>query len=66
LDVTSAGAGTLEADWTIVPRDGNKPTQRQRTRVTATGPVATDQDVVLMTQNLLRQLADAIDIRRLR
>jgi uncharacterized lipoprotein YmbA len=66
LDVTSAGAATLEADWTIVPRNPTQPTRRQRARFTATGPVATDQDVVALMQLVLTQLADAIDIASLR
>ena len=66
FDVTSAGVATLEADWTIVPRNPTKPTRRQRVRFTATGPVATDQDVVALMQVVLTQLADAIDIASLR
>ena len=61
FDVTSAGAATLEADWTIVPRNPAQPTRRQRARFTATGPVATDQDVVALMQTVLTQLADAVD-----
>ena len=66
FDVTSAGMATLEADWTIVPRNPAKPTRRQRARYTATGPVATDQDVVALMQTVLTQLADAMDIAKLR
>ena len=66
FDVTSAGMATLEADWTIVPRNPAQPTRRQRARFTATGPVATDQDVVALMQTVLTQLADAMDIAKLR
>ncbi len=66
LDVTSAGAATLDADWTIVPRDPAQPVHRARGHFTAKGPVATDQDVVALTTSVLRQLADAIDINNLR
>jgi uncharacterized lipoprotein YmbA len=66
FDVTSAGVATLEADWTIVPRNPAQPTRRQRARFTATGPVATDQDVVALMQTVLTQLADAMDIAKLR
>jgi uncharacterized lipoprotein YmbA len=66
LDITRAGQATLEADWTIVPRNPASPDRRQRGRFTAQGPVATDRDVVLLLQALLNQLADAIDIRSLR
>jgi hypothetical protein len=43
---------TLEADWTIVPRNQPNP---QRKYATA-GPVATDQDVVALMQTQLTQL----------
>ena len=33
LDITSAGVATLEADWTLVPRDPARPTRRQRARI---------------------------------
>jgi uncharacterized lipoprotein YmbA len=61
FDVTSAGVATLEADWTIVPRNSTQPTRRQRARFTAAGPVATDQDVVVLMQTVLTQLADTMD-----
>ncbi len=66
LDVTSAGTATLDADWTIVPRDPAQPVIRDRGRFTSTGPVATDQQVVTLTEAVLTQLADAIDITHLR
>ncbi len=66
LDVTRAGTATLEADWTIVPRNAAQPERLQRARFTAIGPVATDQEVVTLMQSVLTQLADAIDIARLR
>lgn len=66
LDVTRAGVVTLEADWTIVPRSPAQPTRRQRARFTAVGPVATDQDVVVLMQSVLKKLASAIDVASLR
>jgi uncharacterized protein len=66
FDVGSPGVATLEADWTIVPRDPARPTSRQRARLTANGPVATDQDVVLLMQSVLQLLADRIDVAGLR
>jgi len=66
LDITKAGTATLDADWTIVPRNPALPTQRARGHFTSTGPVATDQDVVALTLAVLRQLADAIDVGGLR
>ena len=66
LDVTSAGVATLEADWTLVPRDPGRSTRRKRARFVAKGSVATDQDVVNLMQAVLTQLADAIVIGHLR
>jgi uncharacterized lipoprotein YmbA len=66
LDVNSAGMATLEADWTIVPRNPTLPTRRQRGRFAAAGPVGSDQDVVTLTQRVLTQLADTIDISNLK
>jgi uncharacterized protein len=66
LDVTSAGVATLEADWTIESQNAAQPIRRQRVRITANGPVNTDQDVVILTQVVLTRLADAIDIVHLR
>jgi uncharacterized lipoprotein YmbA len=65
LDVTAAGTAELDANWTIVPRDAKKPVLRDRVRLTASGPVATDQDVVALVSGLLDRLAAAIDISRL-
>jgi uncharacterized protein len=64
LDVTSAGLATLQANWTIVPHNPAQPIRAQRALFTATGPVSTDQDVVVLTQAVLTRLADAIDITR--
>lgn len=65
LDVSAAGRVTLDADWAIIPRDSTAPTRRDRGHFTASGPVATDQDVVTLVETVLDQLAGAIDIRRL-
>jgi uncharacterized lipoprotein YmbA len=64
LDVTTAGVATLDADWMIVPRDAGARTLRDRGHFTASGPVATDQDVVKLLGDVLDQLARAIDIAR--
>jgi uncharacterized lipoprotein YmbA len=66
LDVTVGGVATLEADWLIVPRDPAMPTRRNRAQFSATGPVATDQDVVALEEGVLDRLANAIDVTRLR
>jgi uncharacterized protein len=66
LDVTAAGTARLDADWMIVPRDAAKPILRDRARFTATGPVATDPDVVALVGGLLDRLAGAIDVTKLR
>jgi uncharacterized protein len=62
LDVTAAGVATLDADWMVVPADPRRPTIRDRLHVTATGPVATDQDVVTLVGQLLDRLAAAINL----
>jgi uncharacterized lipoprotein YmbA len=66
FDVASPGVATLEADWTITPRDPARPTLRQRARLTANGPVATDHDVVVLMQSVLQLLADTINVAGLR
>ncbi len=66
LDVTTGGVATLEADWLIVPPDPAVPTRRDRAQFSATGPVATDQDVVTLEESLLDRLAAAINIASLR
>ena len=60
LDVSASGVATLDADWLIVPRDGNAPARRNRLRFSVAGPVATDQDVVTLVGLLLDQLAGAL------
>jgi uncharacterized lipoprotein YmbA len=64
LDVTSAGAATLDADWQIVPRIATQPIRRGRAQFTSSGSVATDQDVVALTKAVLAQLAGAIEVAR--
>lgn len=66
FDVTRAGIATLEADWTIMPRNAAQPERLQRARFTTSGPVATDREVVTLMQSVLTQLADSIDMARLR
>jgi len=60
MDVAADGTATLEADWLIVPRDSGRPSQRRRGLFSATGSVATDQDVVSLNKSLLEQLGQAI------
>lgn len=60
LDVTAEGSATLEADWLIVPRASGSPSQRRRGQFSATGSVATDQDVVSLNRVVLEQLGHAI------
>jgi uncharacterized lipoprotein YmbA len=62
LDVSVAGVATLDADWLVVPRDPKAPARRNRGHFSATGPVATDQDVVRLMGMVLDQLAAAIDV----
>jgi uncharacterized protein len=62
LDVTTAGSAALDADWLVVPRDAASPAKRDRIHLGATGPLATDQDVVTLLGGLLDRLAGAIDV----
>ncbi len=62
LDVTSDGVATVEADWEVVPRRGAVPIHRERARFVATGPAATDQEVVTLAEAVLNRLADAITL----
>jgi len=66
LDVTKAGTATLDANWTILPHDPSRPILRDRVGFSATGPVATDQEVVTQVGSLLDRLAGAIDVSGLR
>ena len=61
FDVTRPGTATLQANWTVLPRDPGRPERVQRARFTVNGPVATDQDVVTLMQGLLIRLADTIE-----
>lgn len=62
LDVTTAGAATLDADWLVIPRDTASATIRNRANFNISGPVGTDQDVVALIGALLDKLASVIDI----
>jgi uncharacterized lipoprotein YmbA len=64
LDVGADGVAVLDADWLVVPGDPRLPTLRNRGLFTATGPVATDLEVVDLVGVLSDQLAGAIDIGR--
>ena len=66
FDVTTGGVATLEADWLIIPHNPAAPTRRARAQFSATGPVETDQDVVLLDKAVLQQLANSIDVASLR
>ncbi len=66
LDVTADGVATVEADWQIVPSNAALPIRRDRGGFSARGAVTTDQDVVILEQSVLDQLAGAIDIAGLR
>lgn len=66
LDVSHTGAATLEADWLIVPANPAQPVRRGRTRFSVNGPVASDQDVVTLVDELTDRLAGAINVGALR
>jgi uncharacterized lipoprotein YmbA len=62
LDITDAGVATLDADWLVLPHDAATPPRRERAHFTATGPVASDQEVVTLLGTVLDRLAGAIDL----
>ena len=62
LDVTTAGATSLEADWLVVPSGAGGRVTRARAAFHMTGPVATDLDVVTLVGLLVDRLAAVIVI----
>ncbi len=62
LDITTAGVGTLDADWLVLPRDPAAPAQRDRGHFSVAGPVTTDRDVVAVVETLSDRLAAAIEL----
>ena len=50
----------------IIPNDTSIPTFRGRVRLSAAGPIRTDQDIVALERRILGQLAGEIDITQLR
>lgn len=67
LDISDSGAAALEANWTIIPSNERLALIQGRASLAATGPVATDADVVSLTNQSLSLLATRIgaDIRNL-
>ena len=66
LDVTSQGRAVLEANWSILTVNPETLLERSRGRFEATGPAAHAGDVVALQQDVLKQLAAAIDVSVLR
>jgi uncharacterized lipoprotein YmbA len=66
FDIAAPGTASVAADWLILPRDPALPPRRGRVAFTETGRVATDQDVVALTQRCSERVADAIDVAELR
>ncbi|QEH96793.1 PqiC family protein [Gluconobacter thailandicus] len=60
LDIAADGQGTLEADWSFIPSDEQKPVTHHRASFTAHGPIATDAENVALTRELVEQLSAAI------
>jgi hypothetical protein len=65
LDIDANGTAAITASWTIIPTDSAVPIQRGRTHFVAQGSVATDQDVVALTKDIVTRLAPSIDISAL-
>jgi hypothetical protein len=62
LDISADGLAVLEADWIVVPANPRAPIRQERTRIALEGPVATDQDIVTLTGQLVDRLATGIDV----
>jgi len=60
LDITSSGAGIVDADWQLVPRNASGEIRR-RTHFEMTGTVGTDEAIVHFERALLDRLASEID-----
>ncbi|WP_046899476.1 membrane integrity-associated transporter subunit PqiC [Gluconobacter oxydans] len=60
LDVTKAGQGTLEADWSFIPADEHYPVVHQRASFSTQGSTATDDGITAVTRALVDQLAAKI------
>jgi len=60
LDITSSGAGIVDADWELIPRNASGEVRR-RTHFEMTGTVGTDEAIVHFERALLDRLASEID-----
>jgi hypothetical protein len=65
LDISSIGAGTVDADWEIVPGNAPAPIIRRRIQFTMRGVVGTDDRVASFERTLLERLAREIDFSSL-
>ena len=60
LDITSEGHGTLEADWSFIPSEEQKPIVRHRAVFSTQGQSTTDAGNAALTHSLVEQLSTAI------
>ncbi|HVJ52873.1 MAG TPA: PqiC family protein [Aliidongia sp.] len=60
LDVSASGTVALEANWTIVPKGEDLPITHGRASLSEEGAVATDEEVVALTDAILDRLAGRI------
>ncbi|AHJ63346.1 Hypothetical protein GbCGDNIH3_1455 [Granulibacter bethesdensis] len=60
FDVGEDGQALLEAGWTITRIGSKHAPERDRTVITASGPIKTDDDIARMMRSMLLQLADRI------
>ena len=61
FDVDSSGQVVLEANWSILPSDPNKPLIRDRAQIRDSGPVTTSADVAALMRGTVIKLADKIN-----
>ncbi|APH54756.1 Hypothetical protein GbCGDNIH9_1455 [Granulibacter bethesdensis] len=60
FDVGEDGQALLEASWTTTRIGSKRPPERDRTVITGSGPVKTNDDVARLMRSMLLQLADRI------
>ncbi|MDI2091092.1 PqiC family protein [Commensalibacter oyaizuii] len=60
-DASKTGHITLEANWSIVPKNENQSIQKQRATFTAQSKLYNDSDIIELEQNALTQLSTAIN-----
>lgn len=60
-DPDQTGKLTIEATWSIIPKDSQLPIQKQRTNFVVQGSIKTDSEIIQLEQKALTQLTDSIN-----